>query len=257
MTIYGTAVMQRWIPTLILPTALIRIMESTIYIDGTYLRNNPDWHTDDSPWKAGHIASMLERHRIVPSTVCEVGCGAGEILRNLAGRLPQDTRFFGYEISPDAYRLCSRNAAPNFEFRLANLLEEDGAHFDLAMAIDVFEHVEDCFDFLRKLRTKARHKIFHIPLDLSALSVARGRKLLDMRRSVGHIHYFTKDTALALLEDTGYRVVDHFYTSGATELGNLGWKTKLMKVPRRALQAVSPDAAARWLGGYSLLVLAE
>lgn len=49
-----------------------------------------------------------------------------------------------------------------------------------------------------------------------------------MRRSVGHIHYFTKETALALLEDTGYRVIDHGYTWGATELG-----------------------------GYSLLVLAE
>jgi hypothetical protein len=74
---------------------------------------------------------------------------------------------------------------------------------------------------------------------------------------VGHIHYFTKDTALALLEDTGYKVIDHFYTSGATELGGLGWKTRLMKGPRQALYAMNPDAAARVLGGYSLMVLAE
>ena len=43
-------------------------MESTIYSDGTYLANNPGWHADDSAWKAGHIATMLARHAIVPRT---------------------------------------------------------------------------------------------------------------------------------------------------------------------------------------------
>ena len=69
--------------------------------------------------------------------------------------------------------------------------------------------------------------------------------------------YSRLHAALALLEDTGYRVIDHFYTSGATELGGLGWKTRLMKGPRQALYAMNPDAAARVLGGYSLMVLAQ
>lgn len=231
-------------------------MDTTIYSDGTYLRNNPQWHADDSPWKARHVARMLERHALRPGTVCEVGCGAGEVLRNLSTHLEPGTRFFGYEISRDAYRLCSAKNGGNFHFKLGDLLEEQ-AFFDLVMAIDVFEHVEDCFDFLRRLRPKGRHKVFHIPLDLSAMSLVRPRKLIDMRRSVGHIHYFTKDTALALLEDTGYRVIDYAYTSGATELGSLGWKSRLMKVPRQALYSIHPDTAARMLGGYSLLVLAE
>ena len=231
-------------------------MESTIYTDGTYLRNNPDWHTDDSAWKAAHIAKLLARHGVKPNTVCEIGCGAGEILRNLATHLEPRTKFFGYEISPDAYQLCARKSGGNFAFRLANLLEEP-AYFDVAMACDVFEHVEDYFGFLRKLRAKAQYKVFHIPLELSALSVGRRRPLLDARRTVGHIHHFSKETALATLEDTGYKVIDHCYTSGRTELGSLGWKTRLLKGPRAALYKLSPDAAARVLGGYSLLVLAE
>src|SRR5690349_3049763 len=228
----------------------------SIYTDGTYLRNNPAWHADDSAWKAGHVATMLERHRIAPATVCEIGCGAGEILAGLAKRLDPATRFSGYEISPDAYRLCALKTGLRMEFRLANLLDED-VRFDLAMAIDVFEHVEDYFDFLRKLRTKATWKMFHIPLELSAQMVFRARPLIDARRSVGHIHHFSKETALATLEDCGYRVIDHSYTSGRTELGDLGWKTQLLKWPRQALYKLSPDAAARVLGGYSLLVLAE
>ena len=228
----------------------------SIYTDGTYLRNNPAWHADDSSWKARHVAAMLDRHGLKPATVCEIGCGAGEILRDLETRLAPGTRFIGYEISPDAHRLCSAKAGQRMEFRLANLLEED-VRYDVAMAIDVFEHVEDYFGFLRKLRTKAVHKIFHIPLELSAQMVFRGRPLIDARRSVGHIHHFSKETALATLEDCGYRIVDHFYTSGRTELGDLGWKTRLLKWPRQALYRVNPDTAARVLGGYSLLVLAE
>ena len=230
-------------------------MES-IYTDGTYLRNNPDWHVDDSPWKAKHIATMLERHGIVPRTVCEVGCGAGEILRSLSTHLEPSTRFFGYEISPNAYKICSQKANDKFTFRLANILEDEKACFDLVMAIDVFEHVEDYFGFLRKLRTKGQYKMFHIPLDMSAQEVLRG-KPSSMRKSVGHIHYFSKDTALATLEDCGYTVLDHFYTSGRTELGGLGWKAQLMRIPRQAVYRMSPDAAARVLGGYSLLVLAR
>jgi SAM-dependent methyltransferase len=230
-------------------------MES-IYTDGTYLRNNPDWHVDDSPWKAKHIATMLERHAIVPQTVCEIGCGAGEVLRALASHLPASTRFFGYEISPEAFAICSRKANERFSFRLANLLDDDAERFDVVMAIDVFEHVEDYFGFLRKLRTKAQYKIFHVPLELSAQEVMRGTPLINARRSVGHIHHFSKETALATLEDCGYRVVDHFYTSGRTQLGGLGWKSQLLRMPREALFRVSPDAAVRMLGGYSLLVLA-
>jgi SAM-dependent methyltransferase len=199
---------------------------------------------------------MLERHAIKPATVCEIGCGAGEILRELAARMDPSTRFFGYDISPNAYALCSQKASDRLSFHLGDLLDQP-LHFDVAMAIDVFEHVEDYFTFLRKLRTKADYKIFHIPLELSALMVARERPLLDARRSVGHIHHFSKDTALASLEDCGYKVIDHSYTSGRTELGGLGWKSQLLRWPRKALYKLDPDLAARLLGGYSLLVLAQ
>ena len=230
-------------------------MDTTIYSDGTYFRNNPDWHVDDSAWKARHVAGILERNAIKPASVCEIGCGAGEVLRSLSREMPEAKRFVGYDISPDAYRLCSPKAGGRIEFRLGNMLEEP-VEFDLAMAIDVFEHVEDYFDFLRRLRTKATYKVFHIPLDLSALSLLR-REPSRMRKGVGHIHYFDKDIALASLEDTGHEIIDWTYTSGRTELPNLGWKSRLMKGPRKAVYALNADLAVRAFGGYSLLVLAR
>ncbi|MGE5615398.1 MAG: class I SAM-dependent methyltransferase [Bacillota bacterium] len=227
----------------------------TIYTDGTYLRNNPAWHQDDSPWKARQIAKLLERNGVSPRSIAEVGCGAGEILRELSREYPQ-ARCVGYEISPEAYEICRRKGSGTVSYKLGDIAE-DSTTYDVAMAIDVFEHVEDYFAFLRRIRPCATHKVFHIPLELSVRNVIAGKPLLDARRSVGHIHHFSRETALAALHDTGYAILDEFYTSGRTELPNLSWRSKLLKWPRKAAYLVSADMAVRVLGGYSLMVLAK
>jgi SAM-dependent methyltransferase len=229
----------------------------SIYTDGTYLQSTGSWHQEDSPWKAAHVKSLLERNGLKPETICEIGCGAGEILNWLSRALPGKAKLTGYEISPQAHALCQVRAHDGLTFRLGDLLDEDSDPYDVVMAIDVFEHVEDYLGFLRRLKPKGRHKIFHIPLDLSVQSLLRVSPILKLRREVGHLHYFTKETALGTLEHAGYEVVDHVFTATAVELPNRGWKANLMKLPRRLLHAVSPDWAARLFGGYSLLVLAK
>jgi len=230
---------------------------SGLYVDGTYLENNPTWHEEDSPWKAKQIARMLRANRIYPSTICEVGCGAGEILNCLTSEFGDDVMFSGYEISPQAFEICRKKEKRNLQFYLTDLLDERESTFDVVMAIDVFEHVEDYFRFLRELRKKGTYTIFHIPLDLSVQAVLRSSPILKGRAMVGHIHYFTKETALATLEDTGYEVLDYFYSRPSLELPNRGWKAKLLKLPRRLLFSIHQDWTVRTLGGFSLLVLAK
>lgn len=230
---------------------------NTIYENGTYLNQNLTWHEEDSPWKAKQIGKILRRNNINPSTVCEIGCGAGEILSCLANDFGTGVSFTGYEISPQAFEICREKENQNLHFFLKDLLEEIDVSFDVVAAVDVFEHVEDCFGFLRKFRAKGEYKVFHIPLDLSVQSVLRSTPILQRRKSVGHIHYFTKDTALALLKDTGYELVDYFYTNSALELPNRGWKSNLMKLPRKVLFSIHQDLTVRILGGFSLLVLAK
>jgi hypothetical protein len=106
------------------------------------------------------------------------------------------------------------------------------------------------------LRDKAQHKIFHIPLDMSAQWVLRGRPILQEREQAGHLHYFMKDTALGALRDTGYEVLDWIYTPGAID-NPRSIKAHLAKWPRRLMMSVAPDFTVRMLGGYSLLVLAK
>jgi hypothetical protein len=137
------------------------------------------------------------------------------------------------------------------------MLGESGLHFDVVLAIDVIEHVEDYISFIKKLREFGTYKIFHIPLDLSAQSVFRAWPITELRRNVGHLHYFFKQTALATLEDCGYTIIDHRYTASRLELPNQALSSRIMRIPRRMMFALNADMAVRLLGGYSLLVLAK
>ncbi len=58
-------------------------MLEEIYTSGEYLAKNPTWHIEDSSWKAMQIIRMIAQNHLAPKTICEVGCGAGEILKQL------------------------------------------------------------------------------------------------------------------------------------------------------------------------------
>lgn len=225
-----------------------------IYGDGTYLDNNRTWHVEDSPWKARQIAALLDLHKLRPATVCEVGCGAGEILRQLSARYPAAS-FDGYELSPQAFELCKERASAKVRYHLRNVLDEN-VFYDCLLCIDVLEHVEDPMGFLKALKSVSTYKVFHIPLDISVLSVLRST-LMDQRRIVGHLHYFTRETALATLTECGYEVVDSRYTTSFSDLPSPTLRAKLARLPRILLYSLSPDWAVRLLGGCSLLVLAK
>ncbi|WP_040664678.1 class I SAM-dependent methyltransferase [Nafulsella turpanensis] len=231
--------------------------QDNMYETGEYLKKNQDWHVSDSPWKAGNIYKIIQRNNLKYSSVCEVGCGAGEILKQLSYKMPQDVKFEGYEISPQAYELSKSRENDRIKFHLKDLLEEDPkVKFDIVMAIDVFEHVEDSFSFLRKLRSRGKYKVFHIPLDITINGILQD-KFMTGRNTVGHINYYTKETALATLEDTGYEIMDYFYTADSLELPRKTFKSKLAKLPRKLLFGANEDFAVKLMGGFSLMVLAR
>jgi SAM-dependent methyltransferase len=227
-----------------------------IYTDGTYLDKNDTWHTEDSPWKAKQILKILEKNDVHPATICEIGCGAGEILNQLYLKMPASTLLYGYEISPQAYKLTESRKKERLNFFLKDLLEEE-KKFDIVLVIDVIEHVQDFYGFLTKIQAKGTYKIFHIPLDLSVQTVLRSKPILVGRKQVGHIHYFTMETAIAALEDMGYTIIDHFYTAGMVEVAGKPLLSRLLSWPRRIMFSINQHLAVRILGGYSLMVLAK
>jgi hypothetical protein len=77
------------------------------------------------------------------------------------------------------------------------------------------------------------------------------------RKLVGHLHYFTKETALATLTDAGFEVQDYFYTAGSLDLPQHTLLAQMARIPRRILFNLFPDTSVKVFGGFSLLVLAK
>jgi hypothetical protein len=228
-----------------------------IYQSGEYLAHNPTWHIEDSEWKASKVLQALERLSIAPASLCDIGCGAGEILRQLHSCLP-DCNFTGYEISPQAYELTQLQHDPELDFRLTDILKlaEERPHYDVALAMDVFEHVEDYFSFLKNMKGLADTKIFHIPLEWTMETTLRPRLLRKWRDELGHLHYFNKDTAILALEDCGYQVVDWFYTPWLFEIRRPGVGRTMRRWALKSLCAINTDLGVRTLDGHSMLVSA-
>ncbi|MEZ0342632.1 trans-aconitate 2-methyltransferase [Mycobacterium sp. pV006] len=231
-------------------------MSPSTYESGEYLLKNPDWHEGDAPTKAAWILDILSRNALAPAHVVEVGAGSGEILAQLAAKLP-DATFDGYDISPQAYQIASPKRTDRLTFHHEDFLAADTSGIDLLMAIDVFEHVEDYMAFLKALRPRAEFKLFHIPLDLSVQTVLRSKPILGAREQLGHLHYFSKDTALAVLGGCGYEVLDWNYTHGAEELPDRATRTRIVNLARRSLRALHEDLAVRLMGGSSIMVLTK
>jgi SAM-dependent methyltransferase len=224
------------------------------YFDGTYLASNRDWHRGDAAWKAGLVARILTDHAVAPASICDVGCGSGDVLEQLKRAFPR-AALTGFDVSPQVHQFWAQKEG--IEFRREVLGETGDRRFDVVLMLDVFEHVRDPFALLESSRRFGQHFVFHIPLDLSALSVLRGAPLVQVRNAVGHLHFYTKDLALALLSDCGYRVVDARFT-GAYALGaRRSVRTALAALPRRLAYALNKDLGVRLLGGETLLVLAQ
>lgn len=121
-----------------------------IYKDGEYLKKNPTWHVEESPFKAKYIMETPRRNNLSPRTICEAGCGAGKVLRQLQHQMGADHEFWGYDISPQAIEFSKPRANDKLHFKLADLGKELGVSFDLLLVLDVVEHPGGLFYFSQK-----------------------------------------------------------------------------------------------------------
>jgi SAM-dependent methyltransferase len=226
------------------------------YLSDEYSEHNPSWDQEDSPWKADLVLQILKRHAWQPGSIAEVGCGAGGVLAALRESFPT-AQFHGFDIAPAAAQLWSQYSTSGITFTLGDFISNGKELYDLVLLLDVVEHLANPFEFLAQVRARGRRFVFHFPLDLSALNVLRERPLLHARAKVGHLHYFTKSLALALLHESGYEVIEARFTEAGLTAPQRSWKSRLMGILRRVTYALHRDVAVRLLGGETLIVLAR
>ena len=226
------------------------------YLNNEYLKTNPGWHEDDSEWKSEQIIKLLKKNKITLSDLCEVGCGSGEVLSCLYKKNISKIAD-GYDVSPSAIEICKPKETGDLKYFLKDI-SEIKKKYDCLLCIDVFEHVEDYIGFVRSLKPLANYKVFHIPLDISIGSIVFGW-MTHARKSVGHLHYFTTETALQTLEEADIEVLDYFFTAPFLIESNKkkSLKDYIINSLRRFLFLLSPAFLSKTLGGCSLIVLAK
>lgn len=231
------------------------------YIDGTYLEKVQDWHVSDSAWKASKVLQMMEKNHLTFNSIYDIGCGAGQILVELQKKIKSDVTLAGFDISPQAIEIAKSKENANLKFYYDDFLKAKVASADLILLLDVFEHVPDYLGFLDAMRKKTKWIIFHIPLDMCARDILRkSNYLLNTRKTYGHLHYFSKETALATLSDLGYDVVDYSYTDDDEIQGKNAlrrFKQRINYQIRKNMFRFNPSLAAAIFAHFNLMVLAR
>jgi SAM-dependent methyltransferase len=225
-----------------------------IYTNQDYLKNNPNWHQEDSVLKAGIIHAFLEKNKLAYATVCEVGCGAGGILIELK-RLngSKAISYTGYDISKDAIEMALKKES-GIDFKCADPTQEN-INVDLILVIDVIEHLWDYFSFLKSISKKSKYTVFNIPLDMCVWTLFREKMLIESKERVGHIHNFTEDFILSILGDMGYKIVSKQYNEPDYRSDRL--KGKIKNAIKKMFYNIAPRFTTKTFEGYSLMVLCE
>lgn len=159
--------------------------------------------------------------------------------------------------------MCQEREHERLTFRLADLTQEKEVFYDLLLVMDVVEHVEDVYGFLRGIRGKSEHTIFKIPLDFNVYAAMRQQSLDKSRQQYGHIHHFNCSTALSALRDAGYELLDHFLATPRSdpEMRRRHQLTTLQaRVFNSAVQlswSITPGLASSLFPGGFVVVLAK
>jgi SAM-dependent methyltransferase len=219
-----------------------------------YASNNPQWHLEDAEDKVGDVLTAIARAQLTIHSICDIGCGVGEVLAQLHRRL-QTERTVGYDVSHYAIELAKQREGPGLTFLAADA-SSDSETFDVMLLLDVLEHVPDPVGFLKSVRHKAPTAIINLPLELSALKVLSGDSLARGRRALGHLHYFNERLAFEMLREAGFEVRDSWFSPPGTGRAVPDVKRRALRFGQRIATRANPSVAARTIGGSSLMMVA-
>ena len=229
-----------------------------------YYKKNPTYHVEDAKFKWSNFKKIIVKSDIDLSNiklVGEVGCGSGQILSAAKNSgLFRNCEFHGYDTNPDAINLAKRLDG-SIEFYKEDLINKDlKKKFQLLIVSDVFEHVTDYYNFLKKLRDKAEYLIFNIPLQISLINLLRKKNIFEISyNQVGHLHFFANKTAILALEKNGYKIIDYTYAQNRlfSLKKNFSIKKFLIFIPEYLLSLISNDISTIIFGGRSLAVIVK
>ncbi len=156
---------------------------------------------------ARYEIAMRESGDVAGQAVLDIGCGSGVYSIELARRGAR--RVLGLDFSEPMLEIARRSAreagvAAAIEFARGEFLAHDfgGETFDVAIAMGVFDYLEDAQPFLTKMARLTRGKVI---ASFPRFSLVRGtaRRLRYRLTRRGDVFYYTADAVAALAAQAG------------------------------------------------------
>ncbi len=144
-----------------------------------------------------------------PTSILDIGCGEGILTHEWAGRLPNGGRIVGIDLDdPLLQAHWEQRRAPNLEYRVMNgeKLEFADNEFDIATAIEVFEHVSDPTRVLSEMARCANcWLLVSVPREplWRITNVARGAYWSELGNTPGHRNHWSSRSFRVMLSNYG------------------------------------------------------
>lgn len=179
-----------------------------VYVDDDYQRKHPTLHEEDSKWKYSKIVPFVDEFMQSQTkdklALLDVGGGAGKIVAQVCDYLRDEYRIrvdkILLDLSPGALQIqteanpdCSK--ALNEDIRRTSLACKQ---VDLALMIDVLEHIPNPKEALEELRRISRFVIFKVPLEDCAYNRLANMCLHNYAQKVssecvGHCNFYNEE----------------------------------------------------------------
>jgi SAM-dependent methyltransferase len=160
-------------------------------------------------WKWRNLERLIRAH-LEPTSILEFGCGSGELLALARQGFPE-AALHGIDIADRMIALAAERLG---EARLTRggeeVLENYRPRVDVALAIDILEHLVEPRRAIKALAQAGRFVACKIPLERRLLRLGFSRQKVGEEHIAGHLHFWTLAESRELLRGAGLEIIDEF-----------------------------------------------
>ena len=128
-------------------------------------------------------------------TICEIGCGEGELLKIIHQYYPQ-AKIYATDVAKSEIVKAKKNTKGipiTFSVQNAEKLNYQNKQFDLVVCCEVLEHLENPQQGLKEIKRISQNSIVSVPIEpwWRILNLIRLKYLKDLGNTPGHLNHWS------------------------------------------------------------------